>query len=238
MCAKRYTMPDPSLAVTDQVIMRQVDSGTRVIDLGCGDGRLLHCLREEHGCSILGVELDQQRLIRAIGRGVPVIQADLDAGLPEIPDDSFDTAVLSQTLQQVRHPMSVLQEMARIARRALVVVPNFGYWRVRVQVVLYGRTPITEAFPYNWYNTPNLHFMSMNEFRDLAQSVGYRVVHELPIIRHRAVDRAWAANLRAESALYVLERAGSRNTAESPADLAESPTSAAGMTPGSDGEAG
>jgi len=199
-------MPDPTAALTDQVIMNQVAPGSHVLDLGCGDGRLLAALRDAHGCTVQGVELDLQGILATIGRGVPVIQADLDAGLPEIPDDAFDVAVLSQTLQQVRRPKALLIEILRVARKALVVVPNFGYWRARVQLVLYGRAPVTRSLPFAWYDTPNLHFMSMHDFRDLVESLDFRVEKALPIIKNRAVDRAWAANLRAESALYVLQR--------------------------------
>jgi methionine biosynthesis protein MetW len=206
MKTKRYCIPDPAVAVTDRVIMDQVDSGSRVIDLGCGDGRLLAKLGDEHGCWVMGIEVDVEAIHGAIGRGVPVIHADLDHGLPDVPDDSFDVAVLSQTLQQVRLPRAVLKEMMRVARRALVVVPNFGNWKVRRQIMLQGRAPVTKALPYEWYDTPNLHFITMHDFRDLAELLGLRIVRELPIINGRAVDRAWAANLRADSALYVLER--------------------------------
>jgi len=206
MAAKRYCMPDPTAVLTDQIITDQIDAGSRVIDLGCGDGHLLRHLRDQHECSILGVELNMDRMHAAIGLGVPVLHADLDAGLEEIPDDAFDVAILSQTLQQVRHPNAVLLEMLRISQRALVVVPNFGNWKVRRQVVLYGRAPVTEALPYEWYNTPNLHFMSIHDFRDLVGRLNIRIVKELQIIGNRAVDHAWAANLRADSVLYVLER--------------------------------
>ena len=101
-------------------------------------------------------------------------------------------------------------QMLRVARRALVVVPNFAHWRVRLQVARQGRAPITESLPYEWYNTPNLHFMSMYDFRDLAATLHLRIVKESPIIKGRAVDRAWAANLRADSAMYVLERGSSK----------------------------
>lgn len=191
--------------MTDELIMRHINPGSRVIDLGCGDGRLLERLRDQHHCSVLGVELDQQEMVGAVARGVAVLKADLDAGLAEIPARSFDCAVLSQTLQQVRHPQNLLAEMVRIARRALVVVPNFGNWKVRMQVLRSGRTPVTEVLPYEWFNTPNLHFMSMNDFRDLMDRMQIQVVRELPIIHGRAVDRAWMANLRADSALYLLE---------------------------------
>ena len=206
MCAQPYCMPDPALSLTDRVIIDQIGNGSRVVDLGCGDGRLLERLRDEHGCRVLGIELDVKLVTASIGRGIPVIHADLDEGIPDVPDAAFDAAVLSQTLQQVHRPKMVLIEMLRIARRALVVVPNFGHWRVRLQIVQQGRAPVTSSLPYEWYNTPNLHFMSMHDFRDLVRSLNFQIVKELPIIGGRAVDRAWAANLRAESALYVLER--------------------------------
>lgn len=201
-------MPDPTVAITDPVIMSQIAPGSRVVDLGCGDGRLLCRLRDDHGASIQGVELDLRHVLEAIGRGVPVIQADLDEGLNELPDQSFDFAVLSQTLQQVRRPKELLHEMLRVAKRALVVVPNFGHWRIRLQVLLQGRAPVTTALPYDWYNTPNLHFLSMIDFRDLVERLNYRIVRELPIIGSHAVERAWLANLRADSALYVIEQNG------------------------------
>jgi methionine biosynthesis protein MetW len=116
MKTKRYCMPSPADALTDRVIMDQIDPGSRVIDLGCGDGRLLAKLRDDHRCVVLGIELNVEEIHGAIARGVPVIHADLDRGLPDVPDESFDVAVLSQTLQQVRLPRAVLREMLRVAR--------------------------------------------------------------------------------------------------------------------------
>lgn len=206
MPAKRLCLPDPLAAVTDEVIMAQIESGSRVIDLGCGNGRLLHRLQTDHRCEVLGVELDLNEFGAALGLGLPIIRADLDAGLRDVPSGVFDVAVLSQTLQQIRRPLAVLEEMLRIARRALVVVPNFGYWEVRLQVLLRGRAPVTDSLPYEWYESPNVHFLTMLDFRDLASRGNFRIVKELPIIGNRAVNRAWLANLRAHSALYVLER--------------------------------
>lgn len=203
---RRYCLPDPLAVLTDETIVAQIARGSRVLDLGCGDGRLLARLRDTHGASVQGVELDTHGILAAMDRGLPVIQANLDRGLEDFPDNSFDFAVLSQTIQQVRHPRMVLQEMLRVARRALVVLPNFGYWRVRWQLLKDGRAPVTSSLPYEWYETPNLHFMSLLDFRDLIQRIGVRIVKELPIFHGRAVERAWAANLRADSALYVLER--------------------------------
>jgi methionine biosynthesis protein MetW len=206
--AKRYCMPDPTAALTDEILLQHVDRGSRVVDFGCGDGRLLAKLRDVHDCNVQGIDLDPEHVLAAIDRGVPVVRANLDAGLSEFPSQSFDIAVLSQTLQQVLRPQFVLEEMLRVAKRGLVVVPNFGYWQVRFQVLWQGRAPITESLPYEWYNSPNIHFMTLRDFRSLCQKQGIRIIREIPIIKRRAIPDAWGANLRAESALYVLERLG------------------------------
>jgi methionine biosynthesis protein MetW len=199
-------MPDPLATLTDETIVAQIPFASRVLDLGCGDGRLLKRLRDTHGASVQGLELDQTQIVGALQNGVPVVHADLDRGLAGFPDLSFDFAVLSQTLQQVRHPRVILHEMLRVAKHSLVVVPNFGHWRVRLGLLLWGSAPKTAALPFEWYDTPNLHFMSINDFRALVDVVEGRIVRELPMMGGRAVERAWAPNLRAENALYVLER--------------------------------
>jgi methionine biosynthesis protein MetW len=204
--SNRYQMPDPSIQLTDELIMHHIDRNSRVIDLGCGDGRLMQRLHDEMGCEVMGVEVEQSNIVAIIQRGLPAIAADLNEGLVDIPNDSFDFAVLSQTLQQVRNPKRLLLEMLRVARRALVVVPNFGHWRVRMEVLRRGRTPITQALPYEWYETPNVHFMSMRDFRDLMDGIGLRIVKESPIIKGRSVDQLWGSNLRADSAFYLQER--------------------------------
>jgi methionine biosynthesis protein MetW len=206
MCAKRIHLPDPRAAVTNDLIIRQIEREARVLDLGCGDAALLSRLHSEHACQVLGVERDTEAFALAMERGVPILQADLNKGLAILPDHSFDYAVLSQTLQQIGRPLELLHDIFRIARRALVVVPNFAHWRIRLQVTLEGRAPVTDNLPYEWYDSPNVHFLSMVDFRDLARRGNFRIVKEIPIIGTRAVDRALFANLRAHSALYVLER--------------------------------
>jgi len=206
MAKERYCMPDPTVAMTNEVIQREVPYGSRVIDLGCGDGRLLQDLQTDHGCRIQGVEIDPHAFRSSLGRGVPVINANLDEGLPHIPDDTFDVAVLSQTLHQVRTPSLLLNEMLRVARKAIVVVPNFGHWRVRLQVLWYGSAPVTSSLPYQWYDTPNLHVSSMHDFRTLCKEQSIQILKKLPIIKGHAVNHAWIPNLRAESAMYVIHR--------------------------------
>ncbi len=209
MCAKRISFPDPRAAVTNDVIAEQIERGSRVLDLGCGDGTLLEKLRDDNACQVLGVEKDEEAFLQAIDRGIPILKADLNrGGLDTLPEHSFDYAVLIQTLQQIGRPLELLHDLFRIARRILVVVPNFGHWRIRLQVSLQGRAPVTDDLPYEWYESPNVHFLSMVDFRELARRGNFHIVKEIPLIGDRAVDRAAFANLRAHSALYVLERAG------------------------------
>ena len=191
----------PDLAV----IAAHIEPGTRVLDVGCGDGALMAALLG-NGCDVRGIEIDCALVETFVARGLSVVQGDADRDLVDYPYHGFDYAVLSQTLQQVRLPRDVLTEMLRIAKKAVVVVPNFGHWRVRLQIVRYGRAPVTDALPYEGYNSPNLHFMSMHDFHELVLGLGFRIIRELPIVKGRAKERAWAANLRADSAMYVLER--------------------------------
>jgi len=209
MCAKRLQLPDSRAAVTNDLIIDQIERGSRVVDLGCGDAELLDRLRLEHQCDVLGVEFDADAFGKAIERGVPILQVDLNQGLQTLPAQSFDYAILSQTLQQIRRPLELLHDIFRVAKRAIVVVPNFGYWRIRLQVGLLGKAPVTDNLPYEWFESPNIHFLSMLDFRELAGRGNFRIVKEIPIIGTRAVDRAFCANLRAQSAVYVLERAES-----------------------------
>ena len=199
-------MPDPNDVIVDEVILREIPRESRVIDLGCGNGRLLTRLRDDLNCSVLGVELDDANFKTGISRGLPVLNIDLDENLADVPSDSFEWAILSETLQEVRHPKTLVMEMMRIARRAIIVVPNFAQWKIRWEILKSGRTPVNSSFPFAWYDTPNLHFMSLYDFRDLVDELGLHIVKEMPIIKGKAVERAWLANIRAESGFFVVER--------------------------------
>ncbi len=215
MCAKRIHLPDSESVAINDVIIEQIERNSRVLDLGCGDGVLLERLRDEHGCSVLGVERDDSAFLQAMERGVPVLQADLNRGLHTLPPHSFDYAVLSQTLQQIGKPLELLHDIFEIARRAIVVVPNFGHWKIRLQVSLQGRAPVTDNLPYEWFESPNVHFLSMVDFRELALRGNFRIVKEIPLIGAKPVYNAIFANLRAHSAVYVLERVQHENASPS-----------------------
>ena len=157
------------------IVADMIDPGSRVLDLGCGDGALLETLIHEKDCGVLGIERDPDGFHACIARGVPVTQGDLERELDEIESDAFDWAVLSLTLQAVRHPDRVLAGMKRVAPRQIVSLPNFGQWRLRAGLALRGRMPVTPVLPYQWYDTPNIHLCTLRDFEDLARDTGLTV---------------------------------------------------------------
>jgi methionine biosynthesis protein MetW len=153
-------------------IAEEIPAGSRVLDLGCGDGTLLAWLRDERGCEVRGVELDENHVVEAVGRGVPVVRSDLDEGLWMFPDDAFDIVVLSQALQEVRRPAALLREILRVGDHALVSFPNFGHWGVRLYLLFRGRMPVSRHIPYSWHETPSIHHTTILDFNDLVDQVG------------------------------------------------------------------
>lgn len=184
------------------IIGEIVEAGSRVLDLGCGEGELLAWLVENKNVVARGVEIEPQKVLKAIARGVSAYQGDLDEGLADYPDRAFDYVVLSQTLQETRSPLRVLQEMLRVGKRAIVSFPNFGHWSVRKAMLLTGQAPKTKLFPYDWYNSPNIHFLSINDFEDLCRDA------KLPIARRYFLSGAARVtrmpNLTAQTAVFLL----------------------------------
>jgi len=190
------------------IISDWIDTGSRVLDLGCGDGILLAHLQAERGVRGYGLEIDQEKILACIGKGVSVIHADLEAGLRDFADQSFDYVVMTQTLQAVQHTERLLEEMLRVGREGIVTFPNFGHWRCRLQLGGSGTMPVVKALPHAWYNTPNVHLFTIRDFEALCQRKHIE-------IRQRAmVDTAHRSspqlrlfpNLLAELALYRLRQ--------------------------------
>ncbi|MFC4278987.1 methionine biosynthesis protein MetW [Achromobacter aloeverae] len=163
-----------------------IEPGSRVLDLGCGDGELLAHLRDERQVNGAGVEIDDHSVIACVRRGVNVIQQNLEEGLALFDARQFDTVVLSQTLQSMHHTEHILREMARVARYGVVSFPNFGYWP-HGWAILRGRMPVTGQMPYAWYNTPNIHLCTLRDFESLARQLGLRILERATFNHDREV---------------------------------------------------
>jgi methionine biosynthesis protein MetW len=186
------------------IISEIVEPRTKVLDLGCGDGELLEWLAENKGVDARGVEISGSKVQRAIARGVSVYQGDIDEGLADYPDQVFDYVILSQTLQETRQPQKVLREMLRVGRRVIVAFPNFGHWRVRLSMLMTGQAPKTPLFPYNWYDSPNIHFLTVTDFEELAAKEAIEIERRYFLSgRSRVTARP---NLRAEVAVYLVKK--------------------------------
>ena len=194
-------------------ILRLVRPGSRVLDIGCGEGALLELLAREKGIDGRGLEISPLGVSACLSRGLAVVQGDADRDLADFPSRAFDYAILSQTLQAVREPRLVLNELLRIAERAIVSLPNFGYWKVRLGLLTGGRMPMTGSLPEPWYSTPNIHLCTLRDFTALCAELGVRIEASAALSDGhpaRAMDPAhWAENWRAEQAIFLLSRPGS-----------------------------
>jgi len=196
----------PDLGITASL----VPFGARVLDLGCGDGALLAHLIEMKDCLGQGVEVSSEAFHTAIARGIPVVQADIDEGLPDFTDDSFDVVVLSQTLQSVYRPSVVMREMMRVAPLGIVSFPNFAHWQVRVNLALLGKMPVTRALPHQWYDTPNIRHCTIVDFDRFVAAEGPWAIQARRYLdgSGRAVNGlvSRAPNVLAAAAVYALRR--------------------------------
>lgn len=187
------------------IISEIVEPNTRVLDLGCGDGELLQWLAENKGVEGRGVEISGARVQRAIARGVSAYQGDIEQGLGDYPDQAFDYVILSQTLQETHHPLQVLREILRVGRRAIVAFPNFGHWRVRLAHLWSGGAPKTALFPHDWYASPNIHFLTVLDFEELAKEENWVVERRIFLSHDREVSLL--PNLTAEVAVFLIRGA-------------------------------
>ncbi|MFV2028709.1 methionine biosynthesis protein MetW [Neisseria sp. S1] len=183
-----------------QLIYEWIPAGSRVLDLGCGDGELLSALVTYKQCSGYGVEIDTDSVIAAIGRGINVIQADLERGLQVFDDNSFDVIVLSQTIQAMQNTETILRDLTRVAKQAIVSFPNFGYWRNRLQIAFGGHMPVSERMPYQWYNTPNIHWCTLEDFDRLCAKNNIRVLERAVMAGSKRIEKL--PNLLGSLAFY------------------------------------
>ena len=195
----------PFSARADFIAIAQwIRNDAKVLDLGCGDGSLLRHLHELRGVTGYGMEIDDDKVLACLKNGVNVLQSDLESGLSGFEDGSFDYVILSQTLQAIRHTERVINEMLRVGREAIVTFPNFGYWRPRLQV-LFGNMPVSRTLPYEWYETPNIHLFTIDDFERFCARRGIRILEKNVMVDGRPVR--WMPNLRGSLAVYRFDRA-------------------------------
>ena len=197
-----------SLRADLQIIQQWIKPASHVLDLGCGNGELLHYLQNHKQVHGYGLEIDPDNINACIAKGVNVIEKNLDHSLDNFEDRSFDTVVMTQALQAVHYPDRILEDMLRIGREAILTFPNFGHWRCRLYLGLKGRMPVSEFMPYTWYNTPNIHFCTFTDFEKLCHERSVKILDRLVVDQtHRSstLSAMWP-NLLGEVAIYRVTR--------------------------------
>lgn len=191
-----------------EIIQEWIQPKAHILDLGCGDGTLLDFLQREKQVTGYGLEINHDHITSCLRRGVSVIEQDLDMGLDNFRDASFDTVIMTQALQVVREPDVMLEEMLRLGRECIITFPNFAYWRLRWYLIRRGRMPVSQALPYTWYNTPNIHFCTFKDFEALCQEKRIRILNRTVVdeqYRHRWLSQLWP-NMLGQFAIYRVTR--------------------------------
>ena len=207
---KRYEIPDTRYEVRARVDYELIESliepNSTVLDIGCGDGQLLADLTADKKIKGQGIELDQQLVLACVNRGLSIIQYDVELGLGNYADKSFDYVILSQTVQTLKEPEKVFTELLRVGRKVIVSFPNFAHWRSRAQLLLLGKAPVTRQLPFDWHNSPNIHFLSMKDFEAFCKKLTVKVEKKIPLVKTRLAPVRFAPNLFAEQVIYVTSK--------------------------------
>ncbi|MBF0174196.1 MAG: methionine biosynthesis protein MetW [Magnetococcales bacterium] len=215
-----HPVPDHTseLRIDQEIIASLVQDGARILDLGCGDGRLLDYLIKNKNARGFGVEISTQGMHACIARGLPVYHGDIDQGLSDHTDGAFDYVILSQTLQAVRRPRFVIREMLRVGKKIIVSFPNFGHWNIRLKLMVSGRMPKTPMLPHEWFDTPNIRMCTVLDFQDLCRQMGINIIEQIPLAAWGGPPRSplkrhlvkmlprTVANLLAPVAVFLLEK--------------------------------
>ena len=189
-----------------ELIESLIEPGSKVLDVGCGDGELLAKLTANRKIEGKGMELDQDLVVGCVGRGIAIIQRDIERGLGSYGDKSFDYVILSQTVQTIKDPERVFKELLRVGRKVIVSFPNFAHWRCRLQLLLTGKAPVTRQLPFRWYNSPNIHCLSLRDFEELCEKLGVTIEKRIPLVKTSPSPVRFGPNLFAEQVIYVTSK--------------------------------
>ena len=197
-------MLSDSVRLDHKIIYGIVKPGSGVLDLGCGTGELLSLLAKEKDAKVQGIELSEEAIYKCVEKGLSVFHGDIDTGLAEYPDKSFDYVILNQSMQEVRKVDFVIEEALRVGKNVIVGFPNFAYWRARLRLFLKGKTPVTYSLPYRWYNTPNLHFLSISDFKEFCSEKKITISEAYYLGRKRVTKIL--PNLLALNAIFIITK--------------------------------
>tara|TARA_B100001559_G_scaffold314705_1_gene315489 strand:+ start:222 stop:818 length:597 start_codon:yes stop_codon:yes gene_type:complete len=193
-----------------KIIVDLIDDNTRVLDVGCNDGTLMQLLKENKNVDIRGIEISKQKVQICISKGLTVIEGNAEFDLKQFPDNSFDFVILGQTLQAFINPEVVIKELLRVGKKAIVTIPNFGHWKVRLDLLFKGTMPITKTLPNNWYNTPNIHMCTIKDFFAFSKTMNFKIFKSLVLINKSVskIDKSnlFLKNLISELGIFLIEK--------------------------------
>lgn len=195
---------DITLRPDHKMIIELIEPKSRVLDLGCGDGELLYLLKSQKDCRVTGIEIDEDAIYKCMARGVMVSQGDIDTGLEDYSDKRFDYVILNESLQEVRNPERVIMEACRVGKQVIVGIPNFCNISARFQVFFLGKVPVTKWLPYKWYNTPNIRFLSIKDFRHFCQEKSIVIRKERALNQEKEIY--WRTNLFAFVGIFLVQK--------------------------------
>ncbi|MBU0469151.1 MAG: methionine biosynthesis protein MetW [Candidatus Omnitrophica bacterium] len=200
-------MPDKNsdvIRLDYKIILEMIESKSRVLDLGCGDGQLLQLLKNNKACSVTGIEINEEEIYKCVEKGISVSHDDIDSSLSDFGDKRFDYIILNESLQQVLNPQNVILESLRISKKVIVGIPNFCHFMARFQIFFQGRVPVTKELPYQWFDTPNLRFLSLKDFINFCKTNNITIINKVGISKNKVISVK--TNFFANMGIFLLEK--------------------------------